>query len=193
MTSPVADLVKRLRTFDDNRPQHSEFPWVFTKFSKPDGSSIVTVADVIETTSHSVRYSEIAALFGVALDDKDNDGFSTVVCYTGNGPRAAENARLIAAIVDMLAAIKEAADALEAEQKRSEAWKDQASDWETRWQDEHKRATKAERDTIERCAKIADEACGWPHERNVEQYRQGWNDAMDIIGQRIRALARTPG
>lgn len=88
---------------------HTPGPWIFSEFCKADGSPIETVDDVADTVSKSARRSTRAQLFGVSLDDADApdaEGLSTVVCYTGNGPNAHNNARLIAAAPDLLAALK---------------------------------------------------------------------------------------
>lgn len=76
-------------------------PWHYSVFCKPDGAPIQTVQDVADTIAGSALYSERAELFGVTLDDADQheDGRATVVCYTGNGPNAHNNARAIAAAV----------------------------------------------------------------------------------------------
>jgi hypothetical protein len=76
-------------------------PWIWTQFSRADGAPIATVADVAETIAGSAHYSERAELFGVTLDDaaSHEDGKATVVCYTGNGPNAHNNARAIAAMM----------------------------------------------------------------------------------------------
>lgn len=89
--------------------RHTAGPWVNSYFSKPDGSPIVTVDDVAETIAGSARHSARAELFGVTLDDASTHeaGRATVVCYTGNGPNAHNNARLIAAAPDLLAALKD--------------------------------------------------------------------------------------
>ena len=75
-------------------------PWEFTYFCKPDGSPIETVEDVAQTIAGSARHSGRADLWGVTLNDaKDTpDGKATVVCYTGNGPNAHNNARAIAMV-----------------------------------------------------------------------------------------------
>jgi hypothetical protein len=75
-------------------------PWTWTTFCKPCGDPIVTVADVSETIAGSAYHSPSADLFGVTLDDaaQHEDGKATVVCYTGNGPNAHNNARAIAAL-----------------------------------------------------------------------------------------------
>lgn len=88
---------------------HTKGRWIYSYFCKSDGTPIVTVEDVAETIAGSARHSDRAELFGVTLDDADQheDGRSTVVCYTGNGPNAHNNARLIAAAPDLLAALDE--------------------------------------------------------------------------------------
>lgn len=75
-------------------------PWTWTHFCKPNGDPILTVEDVAETIAGSAKYSERAELWGVTLADADQheDGRATVVCYTGNGPNAHNNARAIAAV-----------------------------------------------------------------------------------------------
>jgi hypothetical protein len=93
---------------------HTPGPWIWSFFCKPDGAPIQTVDDVAETIAGSARYSERAELYGVTLNDADqhDDGRATVVCYTGNGPRAHINARLIAAAPELLDALKDAAEGL---------------------------------------------------------------------------------
>lgn len=83
-------------------------PWIWTTFTKPDGSPIETAQDVADTTAFSALKSDRAELHGVTLSGED-DGI--VVCYTGNGPNAHNNARLIAAAPDMFAALQELAEA----------------------------------------------------------------------------------
>ncbi len=96
---------KRLMKYDmETQPMmsepgtHTPGDWVFSTFCKPDGAPIVTVEDVAETIAGTARHSERTELFGVSLDDADKhkDGRSTVICYTGNGPNAHNNAALIA-------------------------------------------------------------------------------------------------
>ena len=70
-------------------------PWTFSHFLKPDGQPIQTVDDVCDAMTMSARHSGRAELFGASLDDDDGTG-ATVICYTGNGPCAHNNARLIA-------------------------------------------------------------------------------------------------
>lgn len=89
--------------------KHTPGPWIFSEFCKADGSPIETVDDVADTVRQSAQRGTRAQLFGVSLDDADTpdaEGRSTVVCYTGNGPNAHNNARLIAAAPDLLAACK---------------------------------------------------------------------------------------
>ena len=69
-------------------------PWVWSEFGRYDGKPLETAEDVAETVAYSARQSSVAKLYGVTLDDADENGRSTVVCYTGNGPRAQYNARL---------------------------------------------------------------------------------------------------
>lgn len=83
---------------------HTKGPWIWTTFTKPDGSPIQSAQDVAETTSFSALKSDRAELHGVTLSG-DDDG--VVVCYTGNGPNAHNNARLIAAAPDMYEALDE--------------------------------------------------------------------------------------
>ena len=79
-------------------------PWQWTTFAKASGEPIQTVQDVADTVAGSAHHSERAELWGVTLDDaKDSpDGCATVVCYTGNGPNAHNNARVIAAVPIMI-------------------------------------------------------------------------------------------
>lgn len=98
--------------------KHTPGPWIFSEFCKADGSPIETVDDVADTVRQSAQRGTRAQLFGVSLDDADApdaEGRSTVVCYTGNGPNAHNNARLIAAAPDLLAALKEALSELATE------------------------------------------------------------------------------
>lgn len=76
--------------------QFSPGKWVPTTCTRWDGEPITTVEDVAQTTAYSARRGDLAELHAVTLDDADETGRSTVVCYTGNGPRAVHNARLIA-------------------------------------------------------------------------------------------------
>ncbi len=72
---------------------HTPEPWVFSFFTKPDGSPILTVQDVADTVSRSSLESDQIELYGVSVE---RGGENLVVCYTGNGPNSKENARLIA-------------------------------------------------------------------------------------------------
>ena len=103
--------------------QHTPGPWINTFFCKRDGAPIETVEDVAETIAGSARYSERAELFGVSLDDaaQNPDGRSTVVCYTGNGPNAHNNARLMAAAPELLKAAHAAYHALKSYQYGNKA------------------------------------------------------------------------
>lgn len=83
---------------------HTPGPWIFTQFCKRDGAPIETVDDVAMTIAGSALHSERAELFGVTLDGGGE--LATVVCYTGNGPNAHNNARVIAAAPDLLAACR---------------------------------------------------------------------------------------
>ena len=91
---------------------HTPGPWIWSFFCKPSGEPILTVEDVAEVTAGSAKYSERAELFGVTLDDADKheDGRATVVCYTGNGPNAHNNARLIAAAPELLDLVRGVSD-----------------------------------------------------------------------------------
>lgn len=91
--------------------KHTPGPWIFSEFCKADGSPIETVDDVADTVRQSAQRGTRAQLFGVSLDDADApdaEGRPTVVCYTGNGPNAHNNALLIAAAPDLLTACKDA-------------------------------------------------------------------------------------
>ena len=77
-------------------PTPSAAPWNFTFFTKPDGSEITTPQDVADTVAYSALQCDGATLWGVTLDEKDEDGRGLVICYTGNGPHSEANARLIA-------------------------------------------------------------------------------------------------
>jgi hypothetical protein len=75
-------------------------PWVWSSFSQSNGKPITTVKHVAQTVAGSAKHSDRAELFGVTLDDAAGspDGRATVVCYTGNGPNAHNNARAMAQI-----------------------------------------------------------------------------------------------
>ena len=79
-------------------------PWDNTFYCKRDGSPIETIEDIREIVAGSVDYSARTELFGVSLQDADDDGLCTVICYTGNGPNAHNNAALIAAAPTIAAA-----------------------------------------------------------------------------------------
>jgi hypothetical protein len=81
---------------------HSPLPWTFTYFTKPDGSEIKTPQDVADTVAHSALKCEGTTLWGVTLDEPDEDGCTPVICYTGNGPHSEANARLIVAAINAL-------------------------------------------------------------------------------------------
>ena len=99
----IPDLTKRehvceyqsaVKSADPATP--SAAPWNFTFFTKPDGSEITTPQDVADTVAYSALQCDGATLWGVTLDEKDEDGRGLVICYTGNGPHSEANARLIA-------------------------------------------------------------------------------------------------
>jgi len=69
---------------------HSKLPWEANKFTKIDGSEIMTVDDVIECLSISAKESQGTELFGVTIE-----GSEDVICYTGNGKTSKENALFI--------------------------------------------------------------------------------------------------
>lgn len=81
---------------------HSPLPWDFTWFTKPDGSEIKTPQDVADTCAFSSLQCEGTRLWGVTLAEKDKEGRTLVICYTGNGPHSEANARLITAAVNAL-------------------------------------------------------------------------------------------
>lgn len=95
-------------TLNPNKGLHTPGPWQWSFFAKADGSPIQTVEDVAATIAGSAHYSERTELWGVTLNDadKNDDGRATVVCYTGNGPNAHNNARLIACAPPMLATLE---------------------------------------------------------------------------------------
>jgi len=88
---------------------HSPLPWKFTYFSKPDGSDIETPQDVADTVAHSALQGDGTKLWGVTLDEKDEEGRTLVICYTGNGPHSEANARLIVAAINALNITQEVA------------------------------------------------------------------------------------
>ena len=81
---------------------HSPLPWTFSKFTKPDGSDITTPQDVADTVAFSALQGDGTTLWGVTLDEKDEEGRTVVICYTGNGLHSEANARLITAAVNAL-------------------------------------------------------------------------------------------
>lgn len=96
-----------LETIKELLARATKGSWDNTIYCKRDGSPIKTIADIEETVSGSASYSDRLELFGVTLDDKDEDGLATVICYTGNGPNAHNNAALIAAAPDIARAYLE--------------------------------------------------------------------------------------
>ena len=82
-------------------PKHTPGPWELNTFTKPDGTPMLSNEDVAETLRHSALQSETAELWGVSLPAEDG----LVICYTGNGPTSAANARLIAAAPALLDAL----------------------------------------------------------------------------------------
>lgn len=73
--------------------------WEWTTFTRPDGSPIETVEHVAETTAHSARISEGTELHGITFAGLGDEATGpNVVCYTGNGPHSAENARAIVSL-----------------------------------------------------------------------------------------------
>ena len=81
---------------------HSPLPWTLTYFTKPDGSEIKTPQDCADTVAFSALQCDGTRLWGVTLAEKDSEGRTLVICYTGNGPHSEANARLIAAAVNAL-------------------------------------------------------------------------------------------
>jgi hypothetical protein len=81
-------------------------PWNWTAFCKENGEPIKTVQDVADTIAGSAHWSDRAELFGVTLD-RDGDEGKTVVCYTGNGPNAHHNSRVIALVPQMIAFLRD--------------------------------------------------------------------------------------
>lgn len=73
--------------------------WDWSNFSKADGSPIESVEDVAETLAVSARKGPGAYLKGVSAKDDLGD---LVVCYTGNGPRAEANSKLLAHAPDAI-------------------------------------------------------------------------------------------
>lgn len=69
----------------------TEGKWQDVNFVNKDGSPIKTHDDIISIISESVRKGEGLYLAGVCPY-----GDNIVICYTGNGPKAKANARLIA-------------------------------------------------------------------------------------------------
>lgn len=87
-------------------------PWIACTFTKPDGSPILSAEDVAETTAYSARETGGNVLNGVVCNDLDESGRPLTICHTGNGPKGAIHADLIATAVnahaDLLAALREA-------------------------------------------------------------------------------------
>lgn len=92
-------MIETMPATRDTAPP-TQGPWNWTTFCKPSGDPILTVDDVAETIAGSAHHSPSADLYGVTLNDAalNEDGKATVVCYTGNGPNAHNNARVIAAV-----------------------------------------------------------------------------------------------
>lgn len=88
--------------------EHSETPWEANRFLKGDGTEIETVEDVAVILSNSALAGDRAELFGVTNGDTDESGLSTIICYTGNGPRSQANAARIVTSVNSHAALVEA-------------------------------------------------------------------------------------
>lgn len=88
--------------------------FLFTRFTKPDGSSIATPFEVAEHMADSAMKCTGSTLWGVTVGKDDN---SLIICYTGNGPTSEENAADIAracnAYGDLLAACEQARKYLE--------------------------------------------------------------------------------
>jgi hypothetical protein len=74
-------------------------PFVLSEFLI-DGRPIESVEDVIKVMAGSAEQSTLAELYGVSLSEAYADGTHGVVCYTGNGPRSAANARLISQLLE---------------------------------------------------------------------------------------------
>jgi hypothetical protein len=104
---PACDVVRDNQervAMNETTQRSTDGPWEWTHFCKPNGDQIHTVADVAETIAGSALHSERAELWGVTLNDAlaSPDGRATVVCYTGNGPNAHNNARVIAGVPIMV-------------------------------------------------------------------------------------------
>ncbi len=85
----VDDYIRQLVVCARALPQKE---WQWGTFTLPDGQPIETVDHICEAQNHSARQSETAELWGV------NYGPDTsVVCFTGNGPRSRGHAQFLAA------------------------------------------------------------------------------------------------
>lgn len=70
-------------------------PWEWANFTNHDGSPIKSKEEIIALISESVMKGDGLYLYGVSVP-----GNNVVVCYTGNGPKAKENAYLIMTAVN---------------------------------------------------------------------------------------------
>jgi hypothetical protein len=74
-------------------------PWTAGRFTRPDGLEHTSNEDVAETIRFSCLKSDSTELYGVI---GMRDGEEEVVCYTGNGPKSAQNAAHIAAVFNVI-------------------------------------------------------------------------------------------
>ena len=74
-------------------------PWEWTTFTKPDGRPITCVEDIAETTAASARKGAGIELHGITPAGLGEHAEGpNVICYTGNGPCSAANARAIVSL-----------------------------------------------------------------------------------------------
>lgn len=103
------DRFTALRTAYDNATYAN---WQWGSMLKRDGALIVTNKDVAETVAFSAMRSERGELWGVTLPIADGEDAAVVVCYTGNGPNAHNNAHFIAMAQYHVPALLDAVDGL---------------------------------------------------------------------------------
>lgn len=89
-------------------PVLSVGPFLFTRFTKPDGGSIATPFEVAEHMADTALKAGGPTLWGVTIGGDSESAL--VICYTANGPNSETYAEFIARACnshdDLLAALK---------------------------------------------------------------------------------------
>ena len=86
-------IEESLKAIDELMDGISPRPWDWTSHKREDGKPIQSVEDVVGILALSARKGVGLELHGVGAKQNGED---IVICYTGNGPRSAANARFLA-------------------------------------------------------------------------------------------------